>query len=235
MIRRFRPFLRGLSTTRTGTLGVALTTSSALLLVFVLLLQMAGVTGNSYAGLLTFLLVPGLFILGLILIPVGWSQLRRRTGKSTQELLTQAFPDDMIKADTFGSSLAVTIAGLTVVNAGTVNRDGFSIPVIDEPVAYGTGNIAAEPAMDVRQCVTAMALGKSVEQALKITISNTGQAIFYNAAAVGLGFFVLVFAAMPPLGRMGWMIALTMLFSSMASMTVLPALLLLRDRHKIKT
>jgi len=80
-----------------------------------------------------------------------------------------------------------------------------------------------------------LALGKSVEQALKITISNTGQAIFYNAAAVGLGFFVLVFAAMPPLGRMGWMIALTMLFSSMASMTVLPALLLLRDRHKIKT
>ncbi|MCK4250057.1 RND family transporter [candidate division WOR-3 bacterium] len=79
-----------------------------------------------------------------------------------------------------------------------------------------------------------LAIGKSVEQALKITISNTGQAIFYNAAAVGLGFLVLIFASMPPLARFGWLIALTMFFSSMASMTVLPALLYLRDRRREK-
>ena len=139
MIRRFRPFLRGLSTTRTGTLGVALTTSSALLLVFMLLLQTAGVTGNSYAGLLTFLMLPGLFILGLILIPVGWAQLRRRTGKSTQELLTRSFPDDMIKADTFGSSLAVTIAGLTVVNLMVIGFGGAAIlHHMDTPEFCGT-------------------------------------------------------------------------------------------------
>ena len=58
MLRRFRSFIRGLSTTRTGTLGVALTTSSFLLLVFLLLLQAAGVMGNSYAGLVTFLVLP---------------------------------------------------------------------------------------------------------------------------------------------------------------------------------
>jgi predicted RND superfamily exporter protein len=79
-----------------------------------------------------------------------------------------------------------------------------------------------------------LAIGKSVEQAIKITISNTGQAIFYNAAAVGLGFLVLIFASMPPLARFGWLIALTMFFSSMASMTVLPALLYLRDRRREK-
>ena len=33
-----------------------------------LLLEAAGVTGNSYAGLVTFLLLPGLFILGLLLM-----------------------------------------------------------------------------------------------------------------------------------------------------------------------
>ena len=73
MPSRFRSFLRGLSTTRTGTLGVALTTASALLLLFMLLLQAAGVMGNSYAGLITFLVLPGLFILGLLLLPLGYT------------------------------------------------------------------------------------------------------------------------------------------------------------------
>ena len=77
-----------------------------------------------------------------------------------------------------------------------------------------------------------LAIGKSAEEAIRITIANTGQAIFYNAIAVGLGFLVLVFASMPPMQRFGWMIALTMLFSSTASMTVLPALLFLRDRRR---
>ena len=77
-----------------------------------------------------------------------------------------------------------------------------------------------------------LVLGKSVEEALKVTITNTGQAIFYNAMAVGLGFLVLVFASMPPLQRFGWLIALTMFFSSTASMTILPALLFLYDGRR---
>ena len=77
-----------------------------------------------------------------------------------------------------------------------------------------------------------LAIGKSVEEALKISISNTGQAIVYNAAAVGLGFFVLIFSSMPMMGYFGWLIALTMFFSSTASMTILPALLFLRDRGR---
>lgn len=79
-----------------------------------------------------------------------------------------------------------------------------------------------------------LTIGKSPEEAIRITISNTGQAIFYNAVAVGLGFFVLIFSSMPPMGRMGWLIALTMFFSSTASMTVLPALLLVHARWREK-
>ncbi len=78
-------------------------------------------------------------------------------------------------------------------------------------------------------------MGKSVQEALRITISNTGQAIIFNAAAVGLGFLVLIFASLPPLARFGYLIALTMFFSSTASMTLLPALLFLRDRNRIST
>lgn len=139
MPRRFRSFLRGLSTTRTGALGVALTTSSFLVLVVLLLLQAAGVTGNSYGGLLTFLALPGLFVLGLLLIPLGWHQLRRRTGKTTRELLVERFPEDLVRTGPFGSGLSFTIAGLTVVNLLVLGVGGGAIlHHMDTPEFCGT-------------------------------------------------------------------------------------------------
>lgn len=53
-------------------------------------------------------------------------------------------------------------ARLTVVNAGTINQQGFEAPVVDKPVAFGTGNIAIEPAMGALQCLQALLLGKDV-------------------------------------------------------------------------
>jgi nicotinate-nucleotide--dimethylbenzimidazole phosphoribosyltransferase len=53
-------------------------------------------------------------------------------------------------------------AGLTVINAGTSSDRGFEKPVVDRPVAFGTGNITREPAMTYEQCIEALALGKSV-------------------------------------------------------------------------
>lgn len=53
-------------------------------------------------------------------------------------------------------------AGLTVVNAGTINQQGFMAPVVDKPVAFGTGNIAIQPAMTALQCLQALSLGKEI-------------------------------------------------------------------------
>ncbi len=53
-------------------------------------------------------------------------------------------------------------ADLTVVNAGTIHRDGFGKPVVDRPVARGCGNIAIEPAMTREQCIQALSLGKAI-------------------------------------------------------------------------
>jgi hypothetical protein len=116
MLRRFQAFLGGLSATRTGTLGVVLTTSSFLALLLLLGLQGAGALGNSYAGLVTFLLLPGLFILGLVLIPFGWWQLRRRTGLSTGQLLDERFGQDLSRRGPLASGIGLMLGGLTVVN-----------------------------------------------------------------------------------------------------------------------
>ena len=53
-------------------------------------------------------------------------------------------------------------AGLTVINAGTINQQGFEAPVVDKPVAFGTGNIAIQPAMTALQCLQALSLGKDI-------------------------------------------------------------------------
>ncbi|MCK5242657.1 RND family transporter [bacterium] len=136
----------------------------------------------------------------------------------------------------YGALCAVPIILTVILNFGIMGWFRIPLDVASAVIASIVIGIGVDYAIHFfNRYKEELALGKSVEQALKITISNTGQAIFYNAAAVGLGFLVLVFASMPPMARMGWMIALTMLFSSMASMTVLPALLFLRDRYKIKT
>jgi hypothetical protein len=116
MLSRFQAFLRGLSTTRTGTLGVILTTSSFLVLLLLLALQGAGVLGNSYSGLVTFMALPAVFVLGLVLIPIGWRRLQQRTGLSTRELLAERFPADMVRSGPLVSGVALTVVGLTAVN-----------------------------------------------------------------------------------------------------------------------
>ena len=139
MIRRFQAFIRGLATTWAGTLGVMLTTSSFLALGALLLLQGAGVVGNSYTGLITFLALPGLFVLGLVLIPVGWWRLQKRTGLSTGALLRERFPEEMVRSSFLGSGVTLSALGLTVVNVLFLGVGGTAIMHhMDSPRFCGT-------------------------------------------------------------------------------------------------
>ncbi len=138
-MKRFQLFIRGIMTNWTGTVGVALTTSAFLLFVFFELLQIAGILTNSYVGLISYMALPALFLLGLILVPLGWWQFRRATGRSTSELLTQRFPDDMTKAKRLGSSLMGMIALLTVVNILFIGIGGARmLHFMDSPKFCGT-------------------------------------------------------------------------------------------------
>ena len=62
-------------------IGVALTTASALLFLFLLAALTAGFLQNPYSGLVVFVLVPALFVVGLLLIPVGLRIERRRVAR----------------------------------------------------------------------------------------------------------------------------------------------------------
>jgi len=64
--------------------GAAMTTSSALLFLTFFALDIFGFHSNPYMGLLFFLILPGFFLFGLVLIPLGmWLEHRRRSEGKT--------------------------------------------------------------------------------------------------------------------------------------------------------
>ncbi len=66
---------------RVSAFGVALTTASVVLFLVLFALQLMSVIRNPYAGLVVFVMMPGLFVVGLLLIPIGLRIERRRIAR----------------------------------------------------------------------------------------------------------------------------------------------------------
>ena len=69
-------------------IGMALTTLSAVLFLIVFLADLFGLHTNPYSGIIFFLILPGVFLFGLALIPIGaWFERRRHSrGRPAAEL-----------------------------------------------------------------------------------------------------------------------------------------------------
>ncbi len=82
-----RPILpRALTAHPLAAFGTALTTVSAVLFLLLFIVESAGWLENPYLGLLTFVLLPALFVTGLLLIPAGTWLARRRAARGLPEL-----------------------------------------------------------------------------------------------------------------------------------------------------
>jgi len=78
-------------------IGVVLATTSAITLIFTFATQLLGFSFNPYLGIIVFLVLPGFFVLGLILIPIGIYKefhRRRRLGTLPREYPLIAFSRD---------------------------------------------------------------------------------------------------------------------------------------------
>lgn len=116
MYRKYRIFLKGIAANSIGRVGAALTTSSFIIFIFVELLRIMGAVTNAYIGLITYLLFPVLFVIGLIMIPIGWRKYVREKDVETDELLTDSFEQENVEGGVFGSKLVQTILWLTLLN-----------------------------------------------------------------------------------------------------------------------
>ncbi len=67
--------------------------------------------------------------------------------------------------------------------------------------------------------------GFDPETALHELYPSTGRALLFSFAAVCIGFGILGLSYVPPLSKLGMLIAFSVLISFISSMTVLPALI----------
>lgn len=95
-------------------LGALLTTVSAVLFILLFVWDLFRIHSNPYVGIISFLLLPTFFVLGLILIPVGISleHRRRASGRPIRSYswLRVDLNDDRHR------TIAAVVAGLTIIN-----------------------------------------------------------------------------------------------------------------------
>jgi nitrate/TMAO reductase-like tetraheme cytochrome c subunit len=117
--------------------GMMLTTISAVLFLIVFLADLFGLHTNPYIGIVFFLLLPALFLVGLVLIPLGaWVQRRRRTrGQAPAEI---RWPR-MDLNNPAHRTTAVTIFALTLVNVIIVSLAAYKgVEYMDSPEFCGS-------------------------------------------------------------------------------------------------
>jgi nitrate/TMAO reductase-like tetraheme cytochrome c subunit len=104
-------------------LGVVLVTTATVLWVFLLPTLLAHNTSNPYLGIPAFLMLPGVFILGLALIPLG-IVLRRRS-RQRQGLSVTSIPDLRLDSPQLRQVLGF-IAVASIANVIIVSQWGYS-------------------------------------------------------------------------------------------------------------
>jgi hypothetical protein len=99
--------------------GMVLTTISAVLFLVVFLADLFGWHSNPYVGIVFFLILPGIFLFGLILIPLGaWRERRRRARGHGPSALHWPRVDlnDPIQRNTAVIVFMLTIANIVIVS-----------------------------------------------------------------------------------------------------------------------
>lgn len=116
------PILAATLRNRIAALGIALTTASGVIFLFLIGLELLGFLHSPYAGILVFLLVPAFFALGLLLIPVGLWRERRRAGPALTSWPTIDFKlSDVRRALVFvAATTLVNMAILSFASYGAI-------------------------------------------------------------------------------------------------------------------
>jgi nitrate/TMAO reductase-like tetraheme cytochrome c subunit len=102
--------------------GVILTTASAVVFITLVVAMLLGMLTNPYAGLVVFMAIPALFVMGLLLIPVGtWLQ-RKKLARDPSAVAEWPVVD-LRRADVRRTALVIAV--LTAVNVVIVLLAGY--------------------------------------------------------------------------------------------------------------
>ncbi|HSV76718.1 MAG TPA: MMPL family transporter [Bacteroidales bacterium] len=121
---------------------------------------------------------------------------------------------------------AIPIAITVLVLFGIMGLTGVPLDIATVLCGSVTIGIGIDYAIHyMSQVGLSLRSGKNLNDSITSSIGITGKAILINMVSVSLGFAVLLFSNLVPMQRFGFLIALTMITSAMASLTLLPLLL----------
>ncbi|MBS1261399.1 MAG: Cytochrome c-type protein NrfH [Calditrichaeota bacterium] len=139
MRRLYLAFLRGVSANKISRTGVVLTTTAFFLFISFEALRLSGMLHNAYVGLISYLGIPIIFVIGLALIPFGWWRSTKLTGRPFWDLFSREFSPEDITARRVGARVIRVTALLTLANfifLGAVSSR--TLHFMDEPHFCGT-------------------------------------------------------------------------------------------------
>ncbi len=127
---------------------------------------------------------------------------------------------------TTGLLCALPLVFTVGINFGLMGYSGISLDVATAMIASIAIGIGIDYSIHfISRYNKEVKRGKNRAEALTITTSTTGRGIFFNAVTLMLGFAVLLLSSFYAITIFGYLISLTMLISSLAALTLIPAVL----------
>lgn len=154
-------------------------------------------------------------------------------------LVTSVVTVGIIVALLMGSWLAGLVSILPLVltvgiNFGIMGYSGIPLDAVTTMIASIAIGIGVDYSIHyLSRYRNEIRNGKSQDEAIAITSATAGRGIFFNALTLILGFGILIFSHFRAIDVFGYLIALTMLISSLASLTVIPGILRLMPARAI--
>ena len=118
----FKNFLASITRNGLSLVGTALALAALVLIISLFFVQKLGFDGGPYLGILTFLILPMLAIVGLIMIPIGNLMWRRKVRKTPEGEGVPALPVfDLNKPET--RKWTLIFVAITTVNVVTAAKE----------------------------------------------------------------------------------------------------------------
>ena len=131
----------------------------------------------------------------------------------------------------FGVVTMIPICLIAIWILGTMFALGYNFNVISIMIVAITIGVGVDYSIHITQRYREeRANGRKPEEAIENTLQATGMALLGAAATTALGFSVLAFASMKMFAAFGILTAIMVVYSFVASVIVLPVLLMLVDR-----
>lgn len=139
----------------------------------------------------------------------------------------------LMKSIGLGLLSLVPLVVTVIFNFGIMGYLGIPLDAVTSIIASLAIGIGIDYAIHyVSRYRLELTNGNTVEDAIRITGQTAGRGIFYNAIALIAGFLVLAFSQFRAISVFGYLISVTMIVSSLATLLVIPVLLQTYEKYK---